>query len=202
MNILITGFMPFGGNKENITQTLLNHWSYTQDKHHVFTHIFPTVFHGLDTLLKEVINTYKPDILIHLGEHGKASSITLERIAINLDDARIPDNANNQPKDLPIIKDGPVAYFSNFPLREIEIALSLENIPVTLSYTAGTFVCNHLFYLSQHEQSLTKNRMLSGFIHIPSLHNQKETSEFNIAMLERALTIIVDSCIQSFMQNA
>ncbi len=195
MKILITGFMPFGGHQTNVTKLLLDDFTYKQDNHQVYAVILPTTFKGVKPALEIAIATYHPDIIIHLGEHAKTDAITLERVAINIDDARIPDNDNFQPIDETIEEDGKLAYFSSLPLRAIESALKMKNIPVKLSYSAGTFVCNHLFYVSESINHKEKKQKQTGFIHLPLVDTQDEQSPFKLTTLKQALTTIIDTCI-------
>lgn len=194
MNILITGFKPFGGQEKNVTELLLDDFHYEHQEVQMFKIIFPTVFNIINHL-HEAINMANPDIIIHLGEHAKAQAITLEKVAINIDDARIPDNEGKQPIDQQIHIKGEPAYFSRLPIRAIENALKVADIPVAISYSAGTYVCNHLFYLSEFLQGEQKNRILSGFIHLPLVKTQYVSSLFDLDTLKRALTIILDTCI-------
>ncbi len=197
MNILITGFMPFGGHDTNVTKILLDNFKYENQNHMIHKVIFSTTFDTLRSELMNALVTYNPDLLIHLGEHARADAITLERVAINFDDARIPDNAGIQPIDLPIVDNGVSAYFSHLPLRSIESALKDKNIPVKISYSAGAFVCNHLFYVSEDIQSQRKNRIPSGFIHIPLIKEQDERALFDLETIKHALTVIIDTCIKA-----
>lgn len=194
MKILITGFMPFGGHDTNVTQLLLDSFQYNRPNVMVETIILPTIFHGMKDALNAALDIHQPDVLIHLGEHAKAKTIRLERVAINFDDARIPDNNGDQPIDVPIIKHGAPAYFSHLPLRKIEVALKVKDIPVSMSYSAGAYVCNHLFYLSENIQAQRKNRIASGFIHIPLVKEQDERAPFTLDQLKKALEIIIDTC--------
>jgi pyroglutamyl-peptidase len=114
----------------------------------------------------------RPDVMILLGEAGGRYRITPERIAINVDDFRIPDNAGNQPSDEPIIEGGPVAYFSTLPIRAITNRLNKAHIPAAISNTAGAYLCNRLFYSVMHSISVEAMSTAAGFIHMPYLHNQ------------------------------
>lgn len=98
--------------------------------------------------------------------------ITIERVAINIDDARIADNEGNQPVDVPVVEEGPAAYWSTLPMKAIVKKLQEEGIPASVSQTAGTFVCNHLFYGLMHELEKHDTKMKGGFIHIPFLPEQ------------------------------
>ena len=195
MNILITGFQPFGGHATNVTELLLKDFTYKKHQVNMRKVIFPVVFNDIRSVLVEAISTYQPDMIIHLGEHSKAEGIELERIAINMIDARIPDNNGMQPIDEPIDKQGESAYFSTLPIRKIESSLIQKNIPVKISNTAGTYVCNHVFYTSLHLQNKNKNRVPTGFIHIPLVKEQDQRSKFDLSYLQHALSLIIDACI-------
>lgn len=127
----------------------------------------PVEFAGSSRALSEALDAYEPDIAISLGVAAGREKVSLERVAINLDAARIADNAGAQLTDTPIHLDGPDAYFSALPTRTIYEELNRTGLPVELSYTAGTFVCNHVFYELMHA---TQGSIPAGFIHIPLSH--------------------------------
>ncbi|MDW2105106.1 pyroglutamyl-peptidase I, partial [Vibrio sp. 1580] len=118
----------------------------------------------------DAIEAYQPDCVITVGQAAGRSAITPERVAINVDDFRIPDNGGNQPIDEPIIEHGPDAYFSSLPIKRIAQTLQESGIPCQVSNSAGTFVCNHLFYGVQHY--LRGKSIRHGFVHIPLLPEQ------------------------------
>ncbi len=122
---------------------------------------------ALDSLLR-----LRPDAMIMLGEAGERFFVNPERIAINCDDFRIPDNAGNQPVDEPIIERGPAAYFSALPIRAIVNRLVEANIPAAISNSAGTYLCNRLFYSVMHCIADEGLPTVAGFIHLPRLHEQ------------------------------
>ena len=109
-----------------------------------------------------------------LGQAGGRTDLSLERIAINVDDARIPDNAGAAPTDEPVVAEGPAAYFSTLPIKAMVAALRAQGIPASVSQSAGTFVCNHLFYALQHR--LAGGGVRSGFMHLPLLPEQAARS--------------------------
>lgn len=198
MKILLTGFQPFGGQSTNVTQLLLENLTINHPSIQLETAILPTTFQSSFATYMDHFHQFLPHVVIHFGEHAKTDAITLERIAINMDDARIKDNDGKQPKDKTIIKNGDNAFFATLPLRAIEQSLKLANIPVKLSYSAGTFVCNHLFYLSMHELSKTKNQIMTGFIHLPLIKEQKPQSPFDLSMLKRAVNLIIKTCYDQY----
>lgn len=170
--ILLTGFDPFGG------ETINPSWEAVRRLHGkrigghlVVSRQLPTEFSASYHLLKEAMNELKPAIVLGVGQAGGRSQLSLERVAINLQDARIPDNAGAQPIDEPVIADGPAAYFSTLPLKAMLAALQEAGVPAEISHTAGTYVCNHIAYAMLH--LATKQRgVRAGFIHIPYLPAQ------------------------------
>ncbi|PST89585.1 pyroglutamyl-peptidase I [Photobacterium sp. NCIMB 13483] len=169
--ILMTGFEPFGGESINpaleavklLDGVVLNNGI-------IVAHQVPvTRFKAIEVVI-EAIKYHQPDYVITVGQASGRAAITPERIAINMDDFRIADNDGNQPIDQPIIMNGPNAYFSTLPIKAITQALQQQGIPCQVSNTAGTFVCNHLFYGVQHYLRYTQ--IGHGFIHIPLLPQQ------------------------------
>ena len=128
-------------------------------------------FAAMDVALDRV-RSEAPDVVIMLGEAGRRFRVTPERVAINIDDFSIPDNAGHQPKGEPIIADGPVGYFSTLPITEIVNQLIHANIPAAISNTAGTYLCNRLFYRVMHCIAVERLPIHAGFIHVPYLHAQ------------------------------
>ena len=169
--ILITGFEPFGGARINpaleaikkLTNTKLNGGEI------VTCEVPVTRFTSLQAIIG-AIETHQPDVVVTVGQASGRAAITPERVAINVDDFRIPDNGGNQPIDEPIITEGPNAYFTTLPIKAITHALQQKGIPCQVSNTAGTFVCNHVFYGIQHY--LKDSHIKHGFVHIPLLPEQ------------------------------
>ena len=170
-NLLVTGFEPFGGEAINPSWELaraLNGEAIAGAR--VVAVQLPCVFGEALTRLDEALARVKPSVVLAIGQAGGRCDLSLERVAINVDDARIPDNAGAQPIDEPVVPGGPAAYFSTLPIKAIVAGLREAGFPASVSQTAGTFVCNHLFYGLQH---LVKERPVrSGFMHIPYLPEQ------------------------------
>ncbi|MBA4138310.1 MAG: pyroglutamyl-peptidase I [Opitutus sp.] len=176
-NILLTGFEPFDGQAINPSEEIAREINdATIARHKVVGALLPCVFGAAIKELKHQIKLHEPAIVICLGQAGGRAEITPERVAINIDDARIPDNAGQQPVDKPIAKDGPAAYFSTLPIKAIVQELRKHDIPAAVSQTAGTFVCNHVFYGLMHELALHRSEVRGGFIHVPFVPEQT-TSE-------------------------
>ncbi|MBL8337581.1 MAG: pyroglutamyl-peptidase I [Rhodoferax sp.] len=173
--ILVTGFDPFGGAALNPS------WLVAQALHgrRIAGHTvqaaqLPTVF-GLSALrLGELLQQHRPALALCLGLAAGRAALSLERVAINVNDARIPDNHGAQPVDGPVVNGGPAAYFSNLPVKAMLQAIRNEGVAAELSNSAGTFVCNHVFYALMH-QLVTQPGLRAtrgGFLHLPCLPEQ------------------------------
>ena len=172
MRVLITGFDKFGGESINPSSLCVNSLPDVIDNIEVKKVTLPTVFKDSSRVLEENIKSFSPNIVICVGQAGGRSKITPERIAINIDDARIPDNIGNSPIDEAIRKDGENAYFSTLPIKAIVDELNKNNIPSAISNTAGTFVCNHIMYEALYITSKKYPNIKAGFIHIPYIEEQ------------------------------
>ena len=170
--VLLTGFEPFGGEVINPSGEIARQLHGTLIAgHRVHGALLPCVFGAAITELKKQIRATKPALIVCVGQAGGRAEITPERVAINVDDARIADNGGQQPVDRPIVRGGPAAYWSTLPVKAIVAALQQRGIPAAVSQTAGTFVCNHVFYgLMQVLQR--KRGARGGFIHVPFLPEQ------------------------------
>lgn len=169
--VLLTGFDPFNGAAINPSweaARLLDGWSGPGFA--VAARQLPCAFGAALDALRAAIAEVKPDVVIAVGQAGGRSEISLERVAINMDDASIRDNAGAQPVDTPIVADGPAAYFATLPVKAIVKALRLRGFPASVSQTAGTFVCNHVFYGLMHHA--VGQPLKAGFIHVPFLPEQ------------------------------
>jgi pyroglutamyl-peptidase len=171
--ILLTGFEPFNGAAINPAWEavrLLDGWS--GDGFRVEVRELPCVFGRAAEALCAFVDEVRPDIAIAVGQAGGRPEISVERIAINVDDARILDNAGQQPVDVPILEDGPAAYFTNLPIKAMVAAMREQGLKAGVSQTAGTFVCNHVFYALMHH--VRGQSVKAGFIHVPFLPEQAE----------------------------
>ncbi|MCM2535916.1 pyroglutamyl-peptidase I [Neobacillus pocheonensis] len=171
--VLVTGFDPFGGEAVNPALEAVKQLAgIVTETYELNVCEIPTVFYkSLDHLARAIAET-KPDIVICVGQAGGRSDITVERVAINVDDARIPDNESNQPIGTAIVEGGPVGYWSTLPIKAMVKEMNDKGIPASVSQTAGTFVCNHLFYGLMHQLASMNNAIIGGFIHIPFLPEQ------------------------------
>ena len=171
--LLVTGFEPFHKATTNPTKDIVQILE-TENIEGLTTAVLPVEFGRSWQILKELIETHKPEIVISLGQAEGRSQITPEKIAINLDNARIPDNAGNSPINKAIVSGAPDGIFSTLPIEDYVETLKAADIPASISFSAGTYVCNHLFYLLQHH--CKDKDIRSGFIHLPLMESQ--ASEF------------------------
>ncbi|ATG00299.1 pyrrolidone-carboxylate peptidase [Lelliottia amnigena] len=171
-HILVTGFEPFGGETINPSWVVVKQLEgMIIDDCRVVTRQLPCVFGVSLTVLNAAIDELNPAVVIAVGQAGGRVDITVERVGINVDDARIPDNRGQQPIDVAIVPDGPAAWFSSLPIKAMVAAMREKGIPASVSQTAGTFVCNHVMYGVLHK--IGENaEMKGGFIHIPYLPEQ------------------------------
>lgn len=171
VRVLVTGFQPFGGASLNPSQAVVEQLRSTGiqgvELHCV---VLPVEFGRAAEVLLGLIDELRPQIAIALGQAEGRTKISLERVAINLDDARIADNAGNQRVDSEIISGGPSAYFSTLPVKDIVNTLDADGVPAEISMTAGTFVCNHVFYAMQHH--CVGRNIATGLIHMPLMEEQ------------------------------
>ncbi len=173
--VLLTGFDAFGGDAVNpswlAAQAL--HGDILQG-HRVVAAQLPTEFASSSKALSALLRQHQPALVLCLGLAGGRANLSLERVAINVQDARIADNAGQQPIDSPIAVNGPAAYFSTLPIKAMLQALTDAGIPAEVSQTAGTFVCNHVFYALMHalKKQRGKVKARGGFMHVPYLPDQ------------------------------
>jgi len=170
--VLVTGFEPFGGEAVNPSWEVVKQLEgLIVENHRVVTRQLPCVFGESLTVLNAAVDELAPAIILAVGQAGGRVDITVERVAINVDDARIPDNRGQQPVDVPVVLDGPAAWFSSLPIKAMVAALKEAGVPASVSQTAGTFVCNHVMYGLLHKIS-GQASVKGGFIHIPYLPEQ------------------------------
>ena len=166
--VLLTGFEPFGKATLNPSGEIVKQIS----DDNVVTAILPVAYTQSAEALFALIEHHKPDVVICLGQAEGRTHITPEKIAINLDDARLADNEGVTRIDEPILLGGPVAYESTLPIEEFVTAINAAGVPAAVSLSAGAFLCNHIFYVAQDALKSTKVR--SGFVHVPLMDEQAE----------------------------
>lgn len=172
MRILVTGFEPFGGETINPSWEAVKLLPDKIEDAEIIKLEIPTVRYRALDVIENAIVTYNPDVVLSIGQAGGRPDITVERIGINIDDFRIPDNEGTQVTDEPIEANGPAAYFVTLPVKAMVQNIKDKGIPASVSNTAGTFVCNHVIYGVSHMIATKYPGKRSGFIHIPYLPQQ------------------------------
>jgi pyroglutamyl-peptidase len=165
-NVLLTGFEPFDGESSNPSWEAVRALEGREVAgHRIEVLCLPVEFGASLRRLRNALRR-RPAMVLAVGQAGGRSAISIERVAINLDDARIPDNAGAQPIDRRVVRSGPAAYFARLPLKTLRAALGDAGIPAEISHSAGTFVCNHVFYGLMHALR-ARPSVRAGFVHIP-----------------------------------
>ncbi|MES2186448.1 MAG: pyroglutamyl-peptidase I [Pseudomonadota bacterium] len=207
--LLLAGFDPFGGAGENPSQRVVEALAgETVSGHPVVCAVLPTAFGAASTQLLACIARERPALVLCLGQAGGRAAVSIERVAINVADARIPDNTGAQPVDEAVVPGGPAAYFSGLPVKAMFAALRQAGIAVEVSNSAGTFVCNHVFYTLMHTLETRRDlrggddEMRGGFVHLPWLPGQglpampqEEMLRAVRLLLETALARREDVCV-------
>jgi pyroglutamyl-peptidase len=191
--VLVTGFEPFGGSAVNASQEVVGRLPRRVGDVGIVTGILPCVFGDAPRELAALIREHRPDVVLALGEAGGRSGVDLERVAINVDDARIPDNAGNRPIDSPVVAGAPSAYFSTLPIKACAAAVEKVGVPTSVSNSAGTFVCNHVFFALMHLLTGVHG-VRGGFVHVPTVDTllTAEAVRGVTALLETAAATGVD----------
>lgn len=194
MKILVTGFDPFGGESINPSSEVVRRLPKNVLDAEIIPLIIPTMFQLSISVIEEAILKYDPDVIVSIGQAGGRNAMTVERIGINRDDARIPDNAGVQRIDEPVVSSGPAAYFSTLPIKAMVQHIQNKGIHAAVSNTAGTFVCNHVMYGVLHLCATKYKNKRAGFIHIPYLSEQTQSKpQYPSMSLEDIITGIIAS---------
>ena len=201
MKILVTGFDPFGGEKVNPALEAVKSLPSVIHGAEIRWVEIPTVFYQSAEILETEIVCYQPDVVLCIGQAGGRASLTPERVAINQDDARIPDNQENQPIDIPIRLDGEAAYFSTLPIKAMVQAIKEVGLPATVSNTAGTFVCNHLMYQALYLADKKFPHMRAGFMHIPYMTEQVVNKPNTASMCLRDIVRGIEAAIAAIVDH-
>lgn len=198
--ILLTGFEPFNGEAVNPSCEIARalDGAVLQGRRVVVRQL-PCVFGLAGQKLVQAIRETAPVIVVAMGQAGSRTEVSLERVAINVDDAPIPDNAGQRPVDRAIEAAGPAAYFSSLPIKAMAAAMRRAGVPAGVSQTAGTYVCNHVFYALQH--ALRDSTVPSGFVHVPWLDEQaaQRPGAFGLPLeaMVRALRVGLETAARS-----
>lgn len=172
MKALVTGFDPFGGDSVNPSSLAVSRLKTKIGPVSVATAVLPTSYARSAAVLRDAIEETRPGIVLCVGQAGGRTELSLERVGINVQDARIPDNDRHQPIDLPVRADGPAAYFATLPVKACVAEMRKAGLPAAVSNTAGTFVCNHILYSLMDIIASHPGNMRGGFLHIPYVPEQ------------------------------
>lgn len=200
MRILVTGFDPFGGDKVNPAYEAVKLLPGTIAGAEIFTIEIPTVYGKSGDIVEKGIKQYKPDAVLCVGQAGGRSAITVERVAINLAEARIKDNEGNQPVGQPLKEDGENAYFATIPVKAMVNNIRKHGIPANISYTAGTFVCNDVMYDLLYMINNKYPEIKGGFIHVPFAPEQvierpDGTASMPVEIIAKALEYAIEAIV-------
>ena len=201
MKFLITGFDPFETEKINPALEAVKKLPDTVAGAEVIKLEIPTVFWKSVEKIQEAIEKHDPDVIISIGQAGGRAGITPERVAVNIDDARIEDNDGNQPVDRTIHKDGENAYFSNLPIKAMVKEMNENGIPGSVSNTAGTFVCNHVMYGILYMIDKKYPNKKGGFIHVPYIPQQAISKQNAPSMSLDYIVKGLELCIKAIVEN-
>ena len=189
--ILITGFDPFGGEKVNPAWEAVKRLPDRIGELDVYKMEIPTVFGLAAERVLARAEEVCPDVILCIGQAGGRSAVTPERIAVNIRDGKIADNAGNRPVGECVVPDGPAAYFATVPVREMADAICAAGLPGQVSNSAGAFVCNDTLYQLLHHYAGTDVKV--GFVHVPWLPEQGSPSMI-LEDTVRALTAAIEAC--------
>ena len=201
MKVLITGFDPFGGESLNPAYEAVKQMKDHIAGAEIVKLEIPTIFGKAVNVIEEAIEKEQPNIVLSVGQAGNRFDIEVERIGINLADGRIADNAGHQPIDETIRMDGETAYFSNLPVKAMVPAIRDAGIPASVSYTAGSYVCNYVLYSILYLIDKKYPTLRGGFIHVPfapaqAIGKPLNTPTMSIETIARALNAAVEAAIR------
>ena len=201
MKILVTGFDPFGGEPINPAIESVKRLPDNIAGAEIIKLEIPTVRKKSLEKIEKAINEHNPDVILSIGQAGGRFDISIERVGINLDDFRIPDNEGNQIIDEPVFPDGENSYFVKLPVKSMVQNVQKNNIPASVSYTAGTFVCNHVLYGVMYLIEKKYKGKKSGFIHIPFLPQQvvdkKNMPSMELDTIVKGLTAAIEAIVKN-----
>lgn len=194
MKILITAFEPFGEREVNASMVVMNMLPEVIGQHQIVKEMLPVDHIAAPVTMESYLAEYQPDAVISLGEAGGTETIRLEFVALNWMDFRIPDNSGMIVTDKKISAEGDTAYFSTLPLRDIETRLKEKNLPVSISMTAGTFLCNQIFYTVMHSLANKPTTIPAGFIHLPAeiVGDEEGSANCDLELCVSGLNLILD----------
>ena len=201
MKVLITGFDPFGGESINPAWEAVKMMRDQIAGAEIVKMQIPTVVGKSIEKIHEKMKEIKPDLVLSIGQAGGRFGVTPERVAINITDARIPDNEGNQPIDVPIFEDGPAAYFTNLPVKAMVQAIKDAGYPSVLSNSAGTYICNHVMYGILYYIDKEFPGVRGGFIHVPYAASQVVDKPATPSMAVADITASLEAAVKAAVEN-
>jgi pyroglutamyl-peptidase len=198
--VLVTGFAPFGGESVNPSWQAVSLLGARRDD--VAAVELPCEFEASLPVLRRAVEEHGPSLVVCTGQAGGRFEVTPERVAINLIDARIPDNAGAQPVDVLVVDGGPAAYFTTLPVKACVAAIRAAGVPASVSHTAGTYVCNQVFYGLMHLLATEFPGVRGGFVHVPFSPGQvaasgKAAPSLGVDRIADALEVLVDTALKT-----
>ena len=201
MKILLTAFEPFGGDTVNPAQEAVALIPAEVAGAQIVKVDVPVVFGKSIETVRQAMARENPDAVLCIGQAGGRIGMTPERVAINVDDGRIPDNEGNQPVDQPVFADGAPAYFATLPVKAMVTAIREAGIPASLSNTAGTYVCNHLMYGVLYHIAKSFPSMKGGFMHVPFLHEQVMNRPGTASLSKADIVRGIEAALEAIVRN-
>jgi pyroglutamyl-peptidase len=199
--VLVTGFECFGGEKINPSWEICRQLPREIAGARIETCLVPCEFRRAIEVAAEAIEKHQPTLVVSIGQAGGRSRIGVERVAINVDDARIPDNAGAQPVDEAIAANGPPAYFATLPVKAMARAIRAAGVPAEVSNSAGTYVCNHVMYGVLHFLAASGRRARAGFIHVPFAEVQvlekRDVAAMSVDSMTRGVVAAIEAAVRT-----
>lgn len=199
MRILLTGFTTFGDHTENPSQHIVEALADRSiDGLEIVAEVLPVEYQAAGERIRQLIDTLQPEAIVSLGLAAGCDAINLERVALNVDDAALADNAGDLASGRMIALDGPAAYWSSLPLEAMQRSLQAHGIPVRISNHAGTYVCNHLFYAARHAIEQSATPIPCGFIHVPAIREADDAPGLPLTTMIEA----VETCLAALRDSS
>jgi pyroglutamyl-peptidase len=202
MTILVTGFEPFGGEAINSSWEAVRRLNSKTGDAHIERLLVPTTYADSIGTVTEAIDRLRPAAVVMVGQAGGRAELSIERLAVNCDDARTPDNAGVLREDAPIVAQGATAYLATLPVKQITAGLRIAGYPAAVSNTAGLFVCNHLFYGVMNHIVTHNLDTQAGFVHVPFLPEQVVGKPGTPSMSLEMIVVGLDCIVAALTSNA
>jgi len=201
MKILLTGFEPFGGEAINPAFEILKSLPDGIDNHEIIKRELPTSYQKSIDVIKAILDSERPDVVLSLGQAGGSFGLRVEKVGLNLRDANSPDNDGHRASHETIFEDGEIAYYSTLPVKAIVKKLIQNNIPASLSYSAGAYVCNNLMYALLYLGNKHYQNMRCGFIHVPYFPEQIMDKRNTFYMAPEEMTRGLEISVRAIIEN-